>query len=48
MTNTRITDPEILEIRYPVILQKFSLRPESGGTGAYQGGDGVIRKMLFR
>ncbi|XP_076856985.1 5-oxoprolinase isoform X2 [Brachyhypopomus gauderio] len=48
MTNTRITDPEILEKRYPVILQQFSLRPASGGRGRYRGGDGVIRKLLFR
>ncbi|KAL7857525.1 hypothetical protein SRHO_G00164240 [Serrasalmus rhombeus] len=48
MTNTRITDPEILEKRYPVILQQFSLRPGSGGRGRYHGGDGVIRKLLFR
>ncbi|XP_051522695.1 5-oxoprolinase isoform X1 [Myxocyprinus asiaticus] len=48
MTNTRITDPEILEKRYPVILEQFSLRPGSGGGGLYHGGDGVIRKLLFR
>ncbi|KAG5268176.1 hypothetical protein AALO_G00209110 [Alosa alosa] len=48
MTNTRITDPEILEKRYPVILEQFSLRPGSGGVGHYLGGDGVIRKLLFR
>ncbi|GAA6228331.1 5-oxoprolinase [Lates japonicus] len=48
MTNTRITDPEILEKRYPVILEQFSLRPGSGGAGKYHGGDGVIRKLLFR
>ncbi|XP_034950692.1 5-oxoprolinase [Chelonus insularis] len=48
MTNTRITDPEILELRYPVILEQFSLRPGSGGNGAHRGGDGVIRKMKFR
>uniref|UniRef100_A0A667XF64 5-oxoprolinase, ATP-hydrolysing n=1 Tax=Myripristis murdjan TaxID=586833 RepID=A0A667XF64_9TELE len=48
MTNTRITDPEILEKRYPVILEQFSLRPSSGGAGKYNGGDGVIRKLLFR
>lgn len=48
MTNTRITDPEILEKRYPVILEKFSLRPNSGGEGKYLGGDGVIRKLMFR
>lgn len=48
MTNTRITDPEILELRYPVILNKFSLRPGTGGEGAHRGGDGVIREMTFR
>uniref|UniRef100_A0A4W4GMP4 5-oxoprolinase, ATP-hydrolysing n=1 Tax=Electrophorus electricus TaxID=8005 RepID=A0A4W4GMP4_ELEEL len=48
MTNTRITDPEILEKRYPVILEQFSLRPGSGGRGCYHGGDGIIRKLLFR
>lgn len=48
MTNTRITDPEILEKRYPVILEQFSLRPNSGGEGQFCGGDGVIRKLLFR
>ncbi|XP_063237134.1 5-oxoprolinase [Bacillus rossius redtenbacheri] len=48
MTNTRITDAEILERRYPVILQKFSLREGSGGAGAFRGGDGVERELLFR
>uniref|UniRef100_A0AC34GWY0 5-oxoprolinase n=1 Tax=Panagrolaimus sp. ES5 TaxID=591445 RepID=A0AC34GWY0_9BILA len=48
MTNTRITDPEILESRYPVILRKFTLRPNSGGTGKYHGGDGVERYLQFR
>ncbi|XP_003967906.2 5-oxoprolinase isoform X1 [Takifugu rubripes] len=48
MTNTRITDPEILEKRYPVILDQFSLRLGSGGAGKYWGGDGVVRKLLFR
>ncbi|MBN3271781.1 OPLA oxoprolinase, partial [Polyodon spathula] len=48
MTNTRITDPEILEKRYPVVLQRFSLRPASGGRGCFRGGDGVIRELLFR
>ncbi|KAI9327021.1 Hydantoinase B/oxoprolinase [Zopfochytrium polystomum] len=47
MTNTRITDPEILERRYPVILRKFSLREGSGGDGLYKGGDGVIREVEF-
>lgn len=44
-TNTRITDPEILERRYPVLLRKFALRPGSGGTGEHKGGDGVIREL---
>lgn len=49
MTNTRITDPEIMELRYPMILQRFCLRTdESGGKGAYQGGEGVERHILFR
>lgn len=48
MTNTRITDPESLERRYPVILRKFSLRNGSGGAGKFRGGDGVIRDVEFR
>jgi 5-oxoprolinase (ATP-hydrolysing) len=44
-TSTRITDPEILERRYPVLLRKFSLRKGSGGAGQHAGGDGVIRKL---
>ncbi|KAG2205414.1 hypothetical protein INT47_007199 [Mucor saturninus] len=47
MTNTRITDPEILERRYPVILHTFAIRPHSGGEGLYRGGDGVIREIEF-
>ncbi|KAI8849024.1 Hydantoinase B/oxoprolinase-domain-containing protein [Chytridium lagenaria] len=47
MTNTRITDPEILERRYPVILRKFGLRSGSGGKGAHSGGDGVVREVEF-
>jgi 5-oxoprolinase (ATP-hydrolysing) len=47
MTNTRITDPEILERRYPVILHTFAIRPHSGGQGRYRGGDGVIREIEF-
>ncbi|GAA5815878.1 hypothetical protein MFLAVUS_009397 [Mucor flavus] len=47
MTNTRITDPEILERRYPVILHTFAIRPRSGGDGLYRGGDGVIREIEF-
>jgi 5-oxoprolinase (ATP-hydrolysing) len=45
MTNTRITDPEILETRFPVRLVEFSLRRNSGGAGAHRGGDGVIREL---
>lgn len=48
MTNTRITDPEILEKRYPIILRQFALRPNSGGMGLHRGGDGVIRQLEFR
>jgi 5-oxoprolinase (ATP-hydrolysing) len=48
MTNTRITDAEVFERRYPVILQEFSLRPNSGGNGQHRGGDGVVRDIEFR
>lgn len=48
MTNTRITDAEVFERRYPVILREFSLRPGSGGEGQHKGGDGVIRDIEFR
>ncbi|XP_071594696.1 5-oxoprolinase isoform X2 [Heliangelus exortis] len=48
MTNTRITDPEILELRYPVVLQRFELRRGSGGAGRFRGGEGVTRELLFR
>jgi 5-oxoprolinase (ATP-hydrolysing) len=45
MTNTRITDPEVLEARFPVRLRRFSLRQGSGGAGRHRGGDGVIREI---
>ncbi|MDM8567792.1 hydantoinase B/oxoprolinase family protein [Candidatus Halobeggiatoa sp. HSG11] len=48
MTNSRLTDPEVLEWRYPVLLEKFKIRQNSGGTGKYKGGDGVIRQILFQ
>ena len=48
MTNTRLTDPEILEWRFPVLLDSFSIRRGSGGAGAHKGGDGVIRRLRFR
>lgn len=48
MTNTRITDPEVLEYRFKQVrLEKFALRTGSGGAGRWRGGDGVIRKLLF-
>jgi 5-oxoprolinase (ATP-hydrolysing) len=47
MTNTRITDPEVLEVRHPVRLKAFSLRRGSGGAGQWSGGDGVIRHFQF-
>ncbi|KAF5003661.1 hypothetical protein FDECE_9804 [Fusarium decemcellulare] len=48
MTNTRITDSEIFERRYPVLLREFSIRSGSGGRGQHRGGDGVIRDIEFR
>ncbi|KAG0557889.1 hypothetical protein KC19_11G164600 [Ceratodon purpureus] len=48
MTNTRMTDPEIFEQRYPVLLHRFGLREDSGGAGSHKGGDGVIRDIEFR
>jgi 5-oxoprolinase (ATP-hydrolysing) len=47
MTNTRITDPEILEFRYPVRLDYFKIRKNSGGKGLYKGGNGIERKLTF-
>lgn len=47
MTNTRITDPEILEHRFPVRLERFSINPRSGGNGRHRGGNGVIRQIMF-
>ena len=48
MTNTRATDPEILEWRFPVVLESFSIRDGSGGDGANRGGNGIVRKVLFQ
>ncbi|NEQ50102.1 MAG: 5-oxoprolinase [Leptolyngbya sp. SIO3F4] len=48
MTNSRLTDPEVLEWRFPVLVDDFSIRPNSGGTGKYSGGNGVIRRIRFR
>jgi 5-oxoprolinase (ATP-hydrolysing) len=47
MTNTRMTDPEILEMRYPVRLEEFSIRRGSGGAGEFRGGDGARRRIRF-
>jgi 5-oxoprolinase (ATP-hydrolysing) len=47
MTNTAITDPEILEQRFPVVCREFSLRRDSGGCGRHRGGDGLVREIEF-
>jgi 5-oxoprolinase (ATP-hydrolysing) len=47
MTNTRATDPEVLEHRYPVRIDRFSVREGSGGTGRRRGGDGAVRELTF-
>ncbi len=47
MTNSRMTDPEVLEWRYPVLLENFALRRGSGGAGRWAGGDGAVRRMRF-
>jgi len=47
MTNSRLTDPEILEARLPVRLDQFAIRRGSGGPGAHKGGDGVVRAVTF-
>jgi 5-oxoprolinase (ATP-hydrolysing) len=48
MTNTRMTDPEVLELRYPVVVEEFSIRRGSGGAGRWPGGDGAVRRLRFR
>jgi 5-oxoprolinase (ATP-hydrolysing) len=47
MTNSRLTDPEVLEWRFPVLLESFGIRPNSGGKGQHPGGNGVIRRLRF-
>jgi len=47
MTNSRLTDPEILELRYPVIVVEHAIRRGSGGKGKFRGGDGAVRKIRF-
>ena len=48
MTNSRLTDPEVLEARFPVLLREFSIRRGSGGAGRYTGGNGAVRRLEFR
>ncbi|MBW4440599.1 MAG: hydantoinase B/oxoprolinase family protein [Plectolyngbya sp. WJT66-NPBG17] len=48
MTNSRLTDPEVLEWRFPVLVDRFAIRPDSGGKGKHSGGNGVIRQIQFR
>ena len=48
MTNSRLTDPEILEGKFPVLLRQFAIRSGSGGAGAHRGGDGTVRRLEFR
>jgi 5-oxoprolinase (ATP-hydrolysing) len=48
MTNSRLTDPEVLEWRYPVLIESFAIRRGSGGAGHHRGGDGVVRRIRFR
>ncbi len=45
MTNSRLTDPEVLESRYPVVLEEFSIRAASGGAGLHYGGNGTVRRI---
>jgi len=47
MTNTRMTDPEVLETRYPVRVEEFTIRRGSGGAGRHRGGDGIVRRLRF-
>jgi 5-oxoprolinase (ATP-hydrolysing) len=48
MTNSRLTDPEILEAKFPVLVREFAVRRGSGGAGRHRGGDGVVRRIEFR
>jgi 5-oxoprolinase (ATP-hydrolysing) len=48
MTNSRLTDPEVLETRFPIIVEQFSVRRGSGGLGKHKGGDGAVRRIRFR
>jgi 5-oxoprolinase (ATP-hydrolysing) len=48
MTNSRLTDPEVLESRFPVVLEDFHIRRGSGGVGRWKAGDGTLRRIRFR
>ena len=48
MTNSRLTDPEVLEWRFPVLVDTFTIRQHSGGDGIHRGGHGVVRRIQFR
>ncbi|MFD5467215.1 hydantoinase B/oxoprolinase family protein [Kitasatospora sp. NPDC127059] len=48
MTNSRLTDPEVLEWRLPVLVEEFAVRPDSGGAGRHHGGNGALRRLRFR
>ncbi|MBP2704520.1 hydantoinase B/oxoprolinase family protein [Microbispora sp. RL4-1S] len=48
MTNSRLTDPEVLEWRFPVLVEEFAVRRGSGGAGRWRGGDGAVRRIRFR
>ncbi len=48
MTNSRLTDPEVLEARFPVLVREFRIRRGSGGAGRHRGGDGIVRRLQFR
>ena len=47
MTNSRLTDPEVLEFRFPVRLESYAIRAGSGGAGRWRGGDGGVRRVRF-
>jgi len=47
MTNSRLTDPEVLEWRFPVLLESFEIRAGSGGAGRHRGGNGAVRRVRF-
>ncbi len=47
MTNSRLTDPEVLEWRFPVRVESFEIRRGSGGSGRHRGGDGIVRRIRF-